>query len=83
MKFEVNYIKEDGWQGSVDHTEIWEHQNKEEFFERVYRENCKMQKEFHGNRSSYEPSDYDLQDEYDDWWLNTPEDKKELIMLTA
>ena len=83
MKFQVNYIREDGWQGSISRTENWEHDTKDEFFEKIYRENCRLQKAFHGNRASYEPTDYDLQDEYDEWWLNTPEDKKNSIMLTA
>jgi hypothetical protein len=83
MIFEVNYIYEDGWQGAVSRTEVWEANTKEEFFEEVYKKNCSLQKKYSGNRHSYEPREYALQDEYDEWWVNTPEDKKQRIMLTA
>ena len=83
MTFEVNYIGEDGWQGSVNRVEQWSADTKEEFFEQIYKRNCALQKKFDGNRHSYEPTDYTLQDEYDEWWMNTPEDKKQMIMLTA
>lgn len=66
---EVNHICEEGWIGEVDDTFTWSDETKEGLFMKMLKTNNKLQKEFDGNRYSYEFTDYDMQDEYDAWWV--------------
>jgi nuclear transport factor 2 (NTF2) superfamily protein len=36
---------------------------------KMLKTNNRLQKEFDGNRNSYEFANYDMQDEYDAWWV--------------
>ena len=69
IKVKVNHIHEDGWIGEVDNTSTWSDETKEALFMKMLKTNNRLQKEFDGNRNSYEFADYDMQDEYDAWWV--------------
>lgn len=86
FKREVQFWKESSWCASKDHTETWRAETKEDFFLKVLVENNRIQKNFdnsNGDCYTFLEDDYKLQDEYDEWWRNLGEEKREEIFANA
>ena len=74
----VKYITEDGWEGRVRSSDTWIADSKEELFERLLKTNHQLQRQY----KSYEFENFDLMDEYDEWWANLSEERKAQIQGT-
>ena len=88
FKCDVQYVKEDSWEGRKDRIEQWEAPTKEELFMKMLVANNKLQKAFdpremNGDCWRFTDDDWKLQDEYDAWWRNLGEEKREEIFLNA
>lgn len=88
FKWDVQYVKEDGWEGREDHIEQWEAPTKEDFFMKMLAANNKLQKSFdsremNGDCWRFTDDDWKLQEEYDTWWKNLGEEKREEVFENA
>ena len=88
FKCDVQYVKEDSWEGRKDRIEQWEAPTKEELFMKMLVANNKLQKAFdpremNGDCWRFTDDDWKLQDEYDAWWRNLGEEKREEIFENA
>lgn len=85
---DVQYVKEDSWKGRKDHIEQWEANTKEDLFMKMLVANNKLQKAFdsdemNGDCWRFTDDDWKLQEEYDAWWRNLGEEKREEIFEKA
>jgi hypothetical protein len=88
FKCDVQYVKEDSWKGRKDHIEKWEAPTKEDLFMKMLVANNRLQKSFdkdkmNGDCWRFTDDDWKLQDEYDAWWRNLGEEKREEIFEKA
>ena len=88
FKCDVQYVKEDSWEGRKDHIEQWEAPAKEELFMKMLVVNNKLQKAFdpremNGDCWRFTDDDWKLQEEYDTWWKNLGEEKREEVFENA
>lgn len=88
FKCDVQYVKEDGWVGRKDHIEQWEAPTKEDLFMKMLVANNKLQKAFdsgemNGDCWRFTDDDWKLQEEYDTWWKNLGEEKREEVFENA
>ena len=88
FKCDVQYVKEDSWEGRKDHIEQWEAPTKEELFMKMLVANNKLQKAFdsyemNGDCWRFTDDDWKLQEEYDTWWKNLGEEKREEVFENA
>lgn len=88
FKSEVVFWKEDGWEGHKNRTETWEAKTKEDLFLKMLSTNNRLQKAFDKNKQNsdcwrFPDENWELQEEYDKWWLNLSQDKKDEIFEKA
>ena len=88
FKCDVQYVKEDSWEGRKDRIEQWEAPTKEELFMKMLVANNKLQKAFdsremNGDCWRFTDDDWKLQEEYDTWWKNLGEEKREEVFENA
>lgn len=88
FKCDVQYVKEDGWEGRKDRIEQWEAPTKEDLFMKMLVANNKLQKAFdssemNGDCWRFTDNDWKLQEEYDTWWKNLGEEKREEVFENA
>ena len=88
FKCDVQYVKEESWAGRKDHIEQWEAPTKEELFMKMLVANNKLQKAFdsyemNGDCWRFTDDDWKLQEEYDTWWKNLGEEKREEVFENA
>ena len=88
FKWDVQYVKEDSWEGRKDRIEQWEAPTKEELFMKMLVANNKLQKAFdsremNGDCWRFTDDDWKLQEEYDTWWKNLGEEKREEVFENA
>ena len=85
---DVQFWKEADWQGRKDHVEKWSEPTKEDLFMKMLVANNRLQKSFdkdemNGDCWRFTDDDWKLQDEYDAWWRNLGEEKREEIFEKA
>lgn len=85
---DVQYVKEDSWEGRKDRIEQWEAPTKEDLFMKMLVANNKLQKAFdssemNGDCWRFTDDDWKLQEEYDTWWKNLGEEKREEVFENA
>ena len=88
FKCDVQYVKEDSWEGRKDRIEQWEAPTKEDLFMKMLVANNKLQKAFdssemNGDCWRFTDDDWKLQEEYDTWWKNLGEEKREEVFESA
>lgn len=88
FKCDVQYVKEDSWEGRKDRIEQWEAPTKEDLFMKMLVANNKLQKAFdsyemNGDCWRFTDDDWKLQEEYDTWWKNLGEEKREEVFENA
>ncbi len=88
FKCDVQYVKEDSWEGRKDRVEQWEAPTKEDLFMKMLVANNKLQKAFdssemNGDCWRFTDDDWKLQEEYDTWWKNLGEEKREEVFENA
>lgn len=88
FKCDVQYVKEDSWEGRKDRIEQWEANTKEDLFMKMLVANNKLQKAFdsremNGDCWRFTDDDWKLQEEYDTWWKNLGEEKREEVFENA
>jgi hypothetical protein len=88
FKADVQYWQESGWVGTKSHVETWEADTKEDLFLRMLKANNHIQKNFdddemNGDCYRFLDEDWKLQEEYDEWWRNLGEEKREEIFEKA
>ena len=81
-------VKEESWEGRKDHIEQWEANTKEDLFMKMLVANNKLQKAFdssemNGDCWRFTDEDWKLQEEYDTWWKNLGEEKREEVFENA
>lgn len=84
IKHPVVFWKESGWQGRKANTEMWEANNKEELFLKMLKANNHIQKNFDPEKMNadcyrFADDDWQTQEEYDEWWKNLGEERREEI----
>lgn len=84
----VQYWKEDGWQGRKSKEEKWSAPTMEDIFLKMLKANDHIQKHFNADRMNgdcwrFLDDDWKLQDQYDEWWNNLGEEKREEIFEEA
>ena len=84
FKCKVIYWKETGWCGQKDHAEDWSADTKEDLFLKMLKANNHIEKHFNKTKMNadswrFRNEDWKLQDEYDEWWNNLGEEKREEI----
>ena len=85
---DVQYVKEYSWEGHKDRIEQWEAPTKEDLFMKMLVANNKLQKAFdsremNGDCWRFTDDDWKLQEEYDTWWKNLGEEKREEVFENA
>ena len=85
---DIQFWKEEDWQGRKDHVEKWKAPTKEDLFMKMLVANNRLQKSFdmdemNGDCWRFTDDDWKLQDEYDAWWRNLGEEKREEIFEKA
>lgn len=88
FKCDVQYVKEDSWEGRKDRIEQWEAPTKEDLFMKMLVANNNLQKAFdpsemNGDCWRFTDDDWKLQEEYDTWWKNLGEEKREEVFENA
>lgn len=88
FKCDVQFWKEEDWVGRKDHVEEWETPTKEDLFMKMLVANNRLQKSFDNDKMNgdcwrFTDDDWALQDEYDAWWKNLGEEKREEIFENA
>lgn len=88
FKCDVQFWKEENWHCRKDHVEQWESPTKEDLFMKMLVANNRLQKSFdkhkmNGDCWRFTDDDWKLQEEYDTWWKNLGEEKREEIFENA
>lgn len=88
FKADVQYWQESGWVGTKAQVEPWEADTKEDLFLRMLKANNHIQKNFDADEMNSDcyrflDEDWKLQEEYDEWWRNLGEEKREEIFEKA
>lgn len=88
FKAKVQFWQEDGWVGNKCRVEDWEANTKEDLFLKMLKANNHIQKNFdpeemNGDCYRFLDEDWKLQEEYDEWWRNLGEEKREEIFDNA
>lgn len=83
-KHPVVFWKESGWQGRKANTETWVASSKEELFLKMLKANNHIQKNFDPDKMNadcyrFADDDWQTQEEYDEWWKNLGEERREEI----
>lgn len=83
-KHTVVFWKESGWQGRKANTETWVASSKEELFLKMLKTNNHIQKNFDPDKMNadcyrFADDDWQTQEEYDEWWKNLGEERREEI----
>ena len=84
----VQFWKEDGWEGRKSRVETWNADTKEDLFLKILTANNKIQKNFDKNKMNgdcwrFLDDDWKLQEEYDKWWANLGIEKQQEIFENA